>query len=370
MEKLIERIEKTFPNGFEGVGADALRFTLVYSCSDGQETRLSLQKFNEIGRRFITKLWNASRFVLLSIDNLPDKDADHEDTPPSVEDLWIDSRRSSTVRAVREALDGFDFGPVGQTLYRFVWNDYCDWYLELTKGRLQEGDPGAARQAGRVLGRTLADIFRLLHPIVPFITEELWEKLLTAMDGKDLWRGDRPSSDLLILESFPTLDDTADSGLEERFESLQRLVSRIRYIRANARLADNVKLNVSTKPLEEGLGDLLGATSSVVCRMSNLEAITHTQARPDGYVTTVDPSFELYVDLGSHVDLQAEVARIDKEMAALNKKLERITKKLMNPEFLKNAPPEVVEKERAKDTEMNEMLEKLNTLRKEYASGT
>jgi valyl-tRNA synthetase len=287
-----------------------------------------------------------------------------------VEDLWIDSRRSSTVRAVREALDGFDFGPVGQTLYRFVWNDYCDWYLELTKGRLNGGDPDAARQAGRVLGRTLADILRLLHPIVPFITEELWEKLLSAMDGKDLWRGDRPSSDLLILEPFPKLDDTADSGLEERFESLQRLVSRVRYIRANARLADNVKLEVATKPLEEGLSDLLGATSSVVCRMANLEAITLSQARPDGFVTTVDPSFELYVDLGSHVELEAEVARIDKEMAALNRKLERITKKLMNPEFLKNAPPEVVEKERAKDTEMNEMLEKLDTLRKEYASGT
>jgi valyl-tRNA synthetase len=221
-----------------------------------------------------------------------------------------------------------------------------------------------------VLGRTLADILRLLHPIVPFITEELWEKLLRAMDKKDLWGDGRPTSDLLILEPFPKTDDTVDTALEERFESLQRLVSRVRYIRANARLTDNVKLNVATKTLEDGLSDLLGATSSVLCRMANLEAISLTQKRPEGFVTAVDSSFELYVDLGSHVDLGAEVSRIEKEMAALNKKLERITKKLMNPEFLKNAPPEVVEKERAKDDEMNEMLKKLDTLRNEYASGT
>jgi valyl-tRNA synthetase len=369
MEKLIARIGKTFPDGFEGVGADALRFTLVYSCSDGQETRLSLQKFNEIGRRFVTKLWNACRFVLMSLDKLPDKDAAHREAPPTEEDLWIDSRRSSTVRTVREALDGFDFGPVGQTLYRFVWNDYCDWYLELTKGRLQGRDPAAARQAGRVLGRALADILRLLHPVVPFITEELWQKLLTAMDAKDLWQDDRPTSDLLILEPFPKLDDAENTALEERFESLQRLVTRVRNVRANARLADSVKLRVSVKSLDTDLSGLLEATSAAVCRLANLESIELVEERPGGVVTSVDPSFELYVDLGSHVDLDAERARIDKEMAAVNKKLERISKKLMNTEFLHNAPPAVVEKERAKDQELNEMLYKLEALRKEYASG-
>jgi valyl-tRNA synthetase len=369
MEKLLARVEKSFPDGFEGVGADALRFTLIFSCSEGQEARLSLQKFNEIGRRFVTKLWNASRFVLLSLDKLPGPQEGETLDQPSEEDLWIDSRRSSTVSAVRDALDHYDFGPVGQSLYRFVWNDYCDWFLELSKGRIQGSDPTAARQAGRVLGRSLAEILRLLHPIVPFITEELWGMLLGAMDEKKLWVEDRPESELLIMEAFPKPDEKRDAKLEERFEAVQRLVTRVRNIRANARLTESVRLKVLVKPLEEGFARLLSATTPVLCRLANLESIDHVDDRPDGVVTSVDPAFELYVDLGQHVDLAAEVTRIDKEMASLNKKLERLSKKLQNSEFLTNAPEEVVKKERAKDRELNDMLDKLNDLRKEYAAG-
>jgi len=368
MEKLLARVDKAFPKGFEGVGADALRFTLVYSCSEGQEARLSLQKFNEIGRRFVTKLWNASRFVLLALDKLPDGPAASGE--PAEEDLWIDSRRASTVRAVREALDGYDFGPVGQGLYRFVWNDYCDWFLELAKGRLQSDDAAAARQAGRVLGRILADILRLLHPVVPFITEELWGRLLAAMDEKGLWQGDRPSSDLLILERYPRAEEGgADRALEDRFESLQRLVNRVRNIRANARLTESVRLRVLVKPLDEGFRQSLEATSAVLCRLAHLETIELVGERPEGMVTGVDPSFELFVDLGRHVDLNAEISRLDKEMAALRKKLDRVSRKLSNSEFVNNAPVEVVGKERAKNQELKGMLDKLEALRGEYASG-
>jgi valyl-tRNA synthetase len=130
-----------------------------------------------------------------------------------------------------------------------------------------------------------------------------------------------------------------------------------------------VRLKVTVKPLDDELGRLVGATSSALGRLANLESIEFANERPDGVVTSVDPSFELYVDLGQHVDLEAEVARIDKEMETVNKKLERISKKLMNTEFLSNAPAAVVEKEKAKDRELQEMLKKLETLREEYASG-
>ena len=372
MKKCLDRVDKAFSNGFEGVGADALRFTLVFSCSEGQEARLSLQKFNEIGRRFITKLWNASRFVLMSLDKLPDAPPRGEAEPaePAEEDLWIASRAASTVRAVRESLDAYDFGPVGQSLYRFVWNDYCDWFLELAKGRLHSDDPASARQAGRALGRTLADIFRLLHPIVPFITEELWGKLLSAMDEKGLWKEDRPSSDLIIHERYPQFEKgMADEALEDRFGSLQRLVNRVRNIRTNARLTESVRLKVLVKPLEPEFRRSLAATSAVLCRLAHLEAIEVVTERPRGVVTGVDPSFELFVDLGRHVDLSAEIARIDKESAALRKKLDRISNKLTNTEFVSNAPADVVEKEKAKNRELKEMLEKLEGLRDEYASG-
>jgi valyl-tRNA synthetase len=271
---------------------------------------------------------------------------------------------------VRDALDHYDFGPVGQNLYRFVWNDYCDWFLELSKGRIQGSDPSAARQAGRVLGRTLAEILRLLHPIVPFITEELWGMLLRAMDEKKLWMDDRPESELLIMETFPKPDKNRDAKLEERFEAVQRLVTRVRNIRANARLTESVRLKVLVKPLDEELSRLLSATAPVLCRLANLDSIDHVGQRPEGVVTSVDPAFELYVDLGKHVDLAAEITRIDKEMASINKKLERLSKKLQNTEFLANAPEEVVKKERAKDRELNDMLDKLHGLRKEYAAGS
>ena len=165
MKELVQRIDKNFPDGFEAVGADALRFTLVHSCSEGQEMRLSLQRFHEIGRRFITKLWNASRYLLLALDTAPGPDAGEAE--PTVEDRWIASRTASTVREVRAALDGFDFAPVGHALYRFVWNDYCDWYLELTKPRMTGDDPAAARRAAHELGVTLAEILRMLHPVTP-----------------------------------------------------------------------------------------------------------------------------------------------------------------------------------------------------------
>jgi valyl-tRNA synthetase len=362
MKELIARVEKKFPKGFEAVGADALRFTLVHSCSDGQEMKLSLDKFNEIGRRFITKLWNASRFVLLSLDDVPGPEAGEAE--PSVEDRWIASRSASTVRDVRSALEGFDFAPVGQALYRFVWNDYCDWYLELTKARMSGDDPSAARRAAHELGVNLAEILRLLHPITPFVTEELWAKLLEAMDAKDLWLGARPSSDLLILEPAPKGDREPDAALEASFESLQRLVGRVRTARSNARLSESVRLSVSVKPLDEPLRKLLSTTAPVVKALANLDAIDLVEERPEATVAFVDPAFELYIDLGKHVDLGAERKRIDKEISEAKNKLEQVARKLDNPKFLAGAKPDVVEAQRAKGAELEEMLTSLEELKR------
>ncbi len=362
LKELIAQVEKRFPKGFEAVGADALRFTLVHSCSDGQEMKLSLDKFNEIGRRFITKLWNASRFVLLSLDGAPGPEVG--DTEPSVEDRWIASRSASTVREVRGALEGFDFAPMGQALYRFVWNDYCDWYLELTKARMFGDDPKAARRAAHELGKNLAEILRLLHPVTPFITEELWAKLIEAMDAKQLWLGSRPPSDLLILEPAPKGDRDPDRRLEADFESLQRLVGRVRTARSNARLSESVRLSVSVKPLADGLRELVSSTASVVKNLANLDELDLVEERPEGTAAFVDPSFELYINLGKHVDLGEERKRIDKEMLETKKKLDQVARKLDNPKFLAGAKPDVVEAQRAKGAELTEMLTTLEELKR------
>jgi valyl-tRNA synthetase len=346
------------------VGADALRFTLVHGCSEGQEIRLSLQRFHEIGRRFVTKLWNASRYALLTLESAPGPEAG--EAPPAVEDRWILSRTATTIGVARRAFEEFDFGVMGQELYRFVWNDYCDWYLELTKPRITGDDPEAARRAAHVLGTTLAQILRMLHPVTPFVTEELWSMLLPAMDAKGLWMGKRPASDLLILEKTAVPESEPDLELETRFESLQRLVGRVRTSRANARLAENVRLEAAVRPLEPALGQVLKETSSVVTGLANLDRLSFVDARPDGMIAFVDPAFELYLDLGKHVDVEAERKRIGKEIADTRGKLEQVSRKLENPKFLSGAKPEVVEEQRARDAEYREILRKLEEMKREY----
>jgi valyl-tRNA synthetase len=367
MKELLARVERNFPQGFEAVGADALRFTLVHGCSEGQEIRLSLQRFHDVGRRFVTKLWNASRYALLSLESAPGPGAG--EAPPAVEDRWILSRTATMIAAARRAIEDFDFGTMAQELYRFVWNDYCDWYLELTKPRMAGDDSKTARRATHVLGTTLAQILRMLHPVTPFITEELWSKLLPAMDAKDLWMGKRPGSDLLVLERTAVPESEPDPEIENRFEALQRLVGRIRTSRANARLAENVRLSASVRPLQPGLRSVLDETASVVSGLANLASLSFVDAKPQGTIAFVDSAFELYLDLGKHVDVDAERKRIDKEIAETRAKLEQVAKKLENPKFLAGAKPEVVEEQRARDAEYRDILRKLEEMKREYGEG-
>jgi valyl-tRNA synthetase len=186
------------------------------------------------------------------------------------------------------------------------------------------------------------------------------------MDAKGLWLDERPSSELLIREDYPRAEDMPDLGLEERFENLQRLVTRVRAVRANARLGDGVRLAIQVKPLTAAFDNIMTATSDAVSRLANLDSIELVTERKPGLVASVDPAFELYVDLGRHLDLKAEITRIDKEKAAIEKKLEQTSKKLGNPKFLAGAAPEVVESEKAKSEEFQDMLAKLATLRQEY----
>jgi valyl-tRNA synthetase len=202
--------------------------------------------------------------------------------------------------------------------------------------------------------------------VTPFVTEELWSMLLPAMDAKGLWMGKRPASDLLILEKTAVPESEPDLELETRFESLQRLVGRVRTSRANARLAENVRLEAAVRPLEPALGQVLKETSSVVTGLANLDRLSFVDARPDGMIAFVDPAFELYLDLGKHVDVEAERKRIGKEIADTRGKLEQVSRKLENPKFLSGAKPEVVEEQRARDAEYREILRKLEEMKREY----
>ena len=373
MKELLRRIERGFPDGFEGVGADALRFTLVRLCSEGQEMRLSLSKFHELGRRFLTKLWNASRFALLAIEEVADGGPMGE---PRAEDRWIASRASACAAEVRSALDSFDFAAVGSVLYRFVWNDFCDWYVELAKIRLR-ADSETARRAAATLGGVLSDTLHLLHPVTPFVTEHLFSHLRPAMDRRNLWSGRRPDADLLARSGFPAGDGSRDRTLEDRFDALRRLVTGVRKLRADAGLPPDLKLAVSMRESRgsSGLGALLAECRGPVCslaRLSSISVVSPGEAWPAagvdsagaraGRVSIVDTAFEARTDLGDAVDFEAVLLRVEKQLHQLTRERQGTRKRLSNPGFLGGADPAVVERTRERLASLTDQTERLTEL--------
>ena len=346
-EEMLRRIERGFPEGFEGVGADALRFTLVRLCSEGQEMRLALSKFHEIGRRFLTKLWNASRFALSAVEGA---DRGAETAEPAAEDRWIVSRAAGCAGEVRTALEGYDFAAVGSLLYRFVWNDFCDWYLELAKSRMRTG-PAAARRTAATLGEVLDRTLRLLHPVAPFVTEVLHERLRTAR-AKVGFADARAGGAVLARAEFPAGDAPRDEELESRFEALRELVTSVRRLRADAGLAPDQALPVAVRETAEvpGLGTLLRDTAGPVGslgRMAPLRVVGPEEPWPPGNggggrVSLVERRFEASVELGA----AAEPAALRERVAAQRRRVagdrEKLGKRLANPRFRERAEPAVV----------------------------
>ena len=377
MKELLRRVERNFPDGFEGVGADALRFTLVRLCSEGQEMRLSLSKFHEIGRRFLTKLWNASRFALIALDEVEDEGPMGE---PQAEDRWIVSRANACASEVSRALDSFDFAAVGAVLYRFVWNDFCDWYVELAKVRLRSG-PEAARRTAATLGSVLSDTLHLLHPVTPFVTEHLFARLRLAMDRKDLWNGGRPEADLLTRSAFPHGTGRRDRKLEERFEALQRLVSGVRKLRADAGLPPDLRLRVQVEESRRlaGFGALLAECREPVASLARLASVSVASPgdaplppgpEPDaGRVSIVDPAFEAHTTLGEAVDLAALRQRVERQLGRLGKERESTRKRLSNPGFLAGADPAVVDQARGRLASLDDQTERLRELAGQLGGG-
>ena len=371
-KELLRRIERAFPDGFEGVGADALRFTLVRLCSEGQEMRLSLGKFHEIGRRFLTKLWNASRFALLAVEGAGREGAIAE---PAAEDRWITSRARACAAEVRAALDRYDFASVGAVLYRFVWNDFCDWYVELAKARLRSG-PGAARRTAATLGRVLDETLRLLHPVVPFVTEEVHERLGAALSASGLGDPSAPRASLLARAEFPPADGARDPGLEERFEALQRLVTSVRRLRADAGLPPDQILPVRVRETADGFAALLRDTAGPVRALGRMEPLTVTDpeeagspaanAAP-GWVSLVESGFEVSVELGSAADPATLSARIEKQGRRAAADAAKLAKRLADPRFAERADAVIVSETRDRLAALRAREDRLAALAAEMA---
>ena len=330
-------------------GTDAFRFTLTAFAAQGREIRMDEERIGGY-RRFINKLWNAARFAQMHI-----KDADPEitgvcDDPANLPlpHRWILSRTNRTVVEVRAALDGYNFNEIASGLYQFIWHAFCDWYVEWIKAELYGDDETARTNARGVLLCVLENILKLQHPVTPFVTEEIWSQL----------PGERKT---IMLESFPKENPAwRDDEAEASMELLMAVISGLRTIRTEAELHPTAKISAviiaPDKDKRELLEAFAGSISSMV-RADKLEIVTEGMV-PDDAGHALVQDVELVVPLSGLIDVEAELARLERERLKLDKELARVKGKLSNEKFLNNAPEEVVEKERDKETEFKVRLAK------------
>ncbi|WP_224653197.1 valine--tRNA ligase [Pectobacterium versatile] len=339
-EKIRKRTEKQFPNGIEPHGTDALRFTLAALASTGRDINWDMKRL-EGYRNFCNKLWNASRFVLM---NTEDQDCGFGagEKVLSLADRWILAEFNHTVKAYREALDGYRFDIAANILYEFTWNQFCDWYLELTKPVMNGGSEAELRGTRHTLVTVLEALLRLAHPIIPFITETIWLRV-KALKGI--------SADTIMLQPFPEFDAAQEDTLAlDDLEWIKQAIIAVRNIRAEMNIAPGKPLEVLLRDVTAEAQRRVEENRSFIQTLARLESITLLPAGDKGpvSVTKLIEGAELLIPMAGLIDKAAELDRLTKEVAKIEAEIERIESKLSNEGFVARAPEAVVAKEREK----------------------
>ncbi len=324
-------------------GADALRFTLTYlSTLGGQDINLGDKALTE-GRNFINKVWNASRFTIMNLEGYTPGPIEN----PTFADRWIISKLSDTIKEVTASFDCFDFARAARTIYDFFWTDFCDWYVEMSKLPLQSGGKDKERTQ-RVLKLVLDNTLRILHPIAPFVTEEIWQKL--PHEGK-----------ALIVASWPKPEDfTFDKQAMEEMEVLQGAVKSIRNLKASLRVHQAI---VPCSFVAKGNDAMvLEREKDFVIKLARVEGFNLVQSQPEGTVVAVFKDMKFFLDLSGRIDVTEEKKRVTGSIEKTKTEMDKIQALLSNPDFAKRAKPEVVEKNRARQEELSAELSALNEL--------
>ena len=346
-DELGRKMSKSLGNGIDPLevidkyGADALRFTLANGNSPGNDMRYSDKKV-EASRNFANKLWNAARFILMNLDGSEQAELPEE---LALEDKWVLSLYNDLVREVTDNLERFELGIAVQKLYDFIWDVFCDWYIELAKIRLQKGGE-PAQCAKRVLIYVMSNVLKLLHPFMPFVTEEIWQSL--PHEGESI-----------MVSAWPQYSKSLCFAAEE--EQMNMIMDAVRAIR-NRRAEMNVphskkaKIYISTSHVDtfklsvEFMQKLAGAS----------EVEVEDGIEIDGAVCIVTDAAKIYIPMGDLVDFEAERARLNKELASAQKQLDGINAKLSNENFVSKAPAQVVDAQREAARKLNEKIAMLN----------
>ena len=346
--KVEEATKKLFPEGIPSMGADALRFTMASYASLGRSVNFDFKRA-EGYRNFCNKIWNATNFVLMNTEN---QDCGYGETATeprgySFPDMWIIGRLNQTIEQVTQAYETYRFDLAAETLYSFVWNDYCDWYLELAKVQLQTGCASRQRATRHTLLRVLEAALRLLHPIIPFITEELWQTVALMCDAK--------TTDSIMLARFPEAD--REQIVQTTFEQmtvLQDLIGAVRNLRGEMGIQPNVKAPLFVESADD-LADYL----KYLPMMTRLTEAQQVATLPESEDAPVAVCNGARLMLKVEIDKAAETARLSKEAEKLQKALDKLNAKLSKPGYTEKAPAHLVAKDKADLAELEDKMAKV-----------
>ena len=356
------KMSKSLGNGvdpmevIEQYGADALRWFLANGSAPGQDVRYSTDKM-DASWNFINKIWNASRYSLMNVGDLT---ADQVDITgeKTLADKWILTRLNQTIGKVTELFEKFEFGEAGRLLYRFIWDDFCDWYIEMSKETLAGDDEAAKLTTRSILVYVLDNTLRLLHPIMPFVTEEIWQSVPHVGES-------------LVVATYPTVHpEQMDEKAAEEMEFLMDFIRSVRTVRNEMNTPLSKPINIIAKVSDAAHYTVLKENESYIARFSNPEEFVYGEdvEAPSDAVTSVITGAEIYLPLAGLINIEDEIARLEKEAEKLQQEVDRVEKKLSNEKFVAKAPAAVVEAERAKgadyQAQREAVLERIATLKK------
>ena len=351
------KMSKSLGNGIDPVeviekyGADTLRFMLITGNTPGNDMRFYWERV-ESARNFANKIWNASRYMLMNLEGF-DKSFQPEESDYTLADRWILSRYAQTAKGVTESLDRFELGEAGRMIYEFIWSEFCDWYIELTKARLYDKEnPRAKNTALYVLSYVLEHTLRLLHPFMPFLTEEIWQKVPHDESVRSI-----------MISEWPTVDESGiDDGVEAQMTAIMETIKTVRNLRAEVGAAPGKRSEVILNFTDESLRATFAANTGYLVALAAAEPVTLLAAgaaKPENAMTGVVEGVEIFLPLKGLIDVEKETARLTKEIDKLGKELKKLNGKLSNEGFLKKAPAQVVEGERAKLAGYEEKMKSL-----------
>ncbi len=336
------KMSKSLGNGIDPIevidkyGADTLRFMLITGNTPGNDQRFQMERL-EATRNFANKIWNASRFALM---NLEDYDEEYAPQEPELADRWISSRLNRTAQEVTRNMERYDLGEAGRLLYEFIWNELCDWYIEIVKPRLYGKESIESKKTAQYyLACALRTAMELLHPFMPFITEEIWQKL-------------PHQGETVMLATWPQGNEKeADDTVEEQMTVIMDVIRGIRNLRSEMQVPPGKKAEVVLMAQNEKVMETLRSGKEYICNLAAVSEptmLTTANGKPEQAVAAIVSGVEVYLLLKGLVDIEKETGRLKKELDNLNKEIKRLEGKLNNQGFIAKAPQEVVEKEKAK----------------------